>query len=365
VTGEDSQPPPSERIEAEDAVVRLITPLAGLALLALATGRVLAPALETVSVGMGALMGGLQRLGAISSQSFGLAAMMIAIVTVLAASRSRLPMALRIAAIALGGFAVLPTVWALQEPVSDLAAALVGASAALLALVATPVLLRAPFARAPGTVIGLVALGGLVRLGAVGAAFAAGAAKGGSLATAARGLATVALLCDAAAIAVTLVWTAWSGREKNKNRLTSPSTLVIFAVALFLTREALAGQVDARGLELLCWRAAVRLMSRPEAALPLALRIFVAFLAPLAAATALFARGGVAPLGAAVALALCAHGAVEMPPCALMLVIGALGAALTARDGRVLWASLDLVKVVTPASAPPAKSPAEPASRAP
>ncbi len=349
----DQPGPPSDptAIDLDDPVVRLIPPLAGLGLVALATGRVLAPALESVSVGMGSLVGGLQRFGAVASQVFAFAAMMIAIVTILAVSRSRLPLALRLAALTLGGFAVLPTVWALHEQVTDVAAALVGASASLLALAAAPVLMRAPFARAPGLVIGLVAVGGLLRLGAVKVALAALAPGGGALVTAARSVATAALLCDTVAIAVALVWTAWSAREANRARLTSPGTLLILAVALLLTRQALAGLVpEAHGLDLLCWRAASRLVNRPEAALPLGFRVFIGFLAPLTAVAALFARGAVAPLGAAVALALCARGAVEMPPSALMLVIGALGAALTARDGRALWASLALV----PGPRPPA-----------
>jgi hypothetical protein len=84
----------------------------------------------------------------------------------------------------------------------------------------------------------------------------------------------------------------------------------------------------------------VRLTTRPDPAVPVAFQIFVAFLSPLVAAWALLARGTIAPLGAAVALALCAHGAVEMPPSALMLLIGGLGLALAAHEGRGLWASL-------------------------
>jgi hypothetical protein len=74
------------------------------------------------------------------------------------------------------------------------------------------------------------------------------------------------------------------------------------------------------------------------------LQVFVGFLAPLTALAALFARDVLAPLGAAVALALAAHGAVEMPPCALMLVVAALGAGLTARDGHGMWAALEETK---------------------
>jgi hypothetical protein len=170
----------------------------------------------------------------------------------------------------------------------------------------------------------------------VGIAFQSSVPRFGNLVPVARGVSAAALLCDAAAIAVAMVWIASRGK-----RLTSPAGLAILVLALFVTRHALAGQApDAHGLDLLCWRAAGRLMSRPDASLPLVLRIFVAVLAPLAAVGALFSRGALAPLGAGVAFALAARGAVEMPPCALMLMVGAIGVALTAHDGRTLWASL-------------------------
>jgi len=274
--------------------------------------------------------------GAVASQVFAFAAMVLAIVAVLAASRSRLPIGLRIAALTLGGFAVLPTVWALHQQVPELTAGLVAVSASVLALAAVPTALRAPYARAAGLVIGLVALGSLVRLLSVWLAFDAAGAHGAYLGSLARAVATAGLLCDAGAIGVALAWIA-----TRSGKLTSPPTLIAFAVALFLTREALGGQSgDARPFELFAWRAAEHLMSRPDAVLPLALRVFVAFLAPLVAVAALLARGVLAPLGAAIALALVARGAVEMPPSALMLLVGALGAALTARDGRGLWAAI-------------------------
>jgi len=309
--------------------------LAIAALIAVGLGRVVGPSLRSVGVGMDVWVRVLGRAGDVASQVFAFAAMVLAIVSVLAVSRTRLPIGLRIAALTLGGFAVLPTVWALHEQVPELSAGLVAASASILALCAVPTALRAPYARAAGMVIGLVALGSLVRLASVWLAFDAVGARA-YLGPIARGVATAGFLCDGAAIAVAIAWIG-----SRSGRLTSPPTLVAFVVALILTRLALGGKGgDAGPVELFAWRAAARLMSRPEAAVPLALSIFVAFLAPLCAAAALLARGVLAPLGASIALALIARGAVEMPPCALMLLVGALGAALTARDGRGLWAAL-------------------------
>jgi hypothetical protein len=331
-----SAPPAAAAAGFEHPVLRATRPLAALGLVALLTGRVLAPALEHVGVASRALVLAVGLAGAVTTQVFAVAAMMIAILSVLAASRSRLPFGVRVAALVIGSFAVLPTLWALHEPVPDLSAALVAASASLLALLATPTALRAPFARAPGLVIGLVALGGLVRLGAVALAYQSAGESHRHLAAVAATIAMVAFFCDAAAIAVALAWVSTRGKT-----LTNPATLTVLALALVCTRLALGGQSNyGNGVELLFWRAASHLLSRPDAALPLALRVFVSFLAPLVAIAALFARGTLVPLGAGVALALAARGAVEMPPCALMLLIGALAAAFTASDARALWASL-------------------------
>ena len=336
-------PPPSVAPDAPNPVLELMTPLAALALVALFTGRVLAPALKGVSVGTGKLVYTVALTGDVSSQVFAFMGMMTAMVAVLAAARSRLPLGVRLVVLALGGFAVIPTVWALHQPVNDVSAALIAVSAGVLALVVVPSALRAPFARTPGVVIGLVALGGLVRLGAVGLAFQSGQPRFGYLGAAAREVATAALLCDAAAVAVALLWVSQRSRAARPGKLTSPVTLVILAVALGCTRQALAGQpFDAPGIDVLFWRAATHLRSVPEAALPLGFRVFISFLAPLVAVGALVVKDPLgARLGAAVALALAARGAVEMPPCALMLIIAALGTALTASDGRSLWAALD------------------------
>ncbi len=340
-----TDPPASHPASPGPPPLGLMTPLAALGLLALFTGRVLAPALKGVSVGTGKLVYAVALTGDVSSQICAFLGMMAAIVIVLAASRSRLPVVVRLAALGLGGFAVLPTVWALHEPVNHLSAALVGVSASLLALLAVPSALRAPFARAPGVVIGLVALGGLVRLGAVALAFQSSEPRFGHLAAAAREVATGAFLCDAVAVAVALAWVSSRrgspGRERS--RLTSPVTLVVLALALVCTRQALAGQpYDAHGIDVLFWRAAANLRNQPEAGLPQGFRVFVSFLAPLVAVAALRVRDPLAaPFGAAVALALASRGAVEMPPCALMLIVGALGAALIASDGRGVWAAID------------------------
>jgi hypothetical protein len=118
-------------------------------------------------------------------------------------------------------------------------------------------------------------------------------------------------------------------------------TILPLGVAMIGARYALIGQgSEPTAVALLVWRASARLLTLPDPGVSAALRVFFGLLAPLTAAAAILVRGPVPALGAAVALALLAHGSVEMPPCALMLVIGALGLGLAAHEGRGLWAAL-------------------------
>ncbi|MFT3771917.1 MAG: hypothetical protein QM820_41445 [Minicystis sp.] len=335
----DADPPPSSQTTAlglELPVLQSLRPLAIFALIAVVLGRALAPALAGAGVGLGKVVQWMGLAGALVSQVFAFVAMLLAILSVFAAARSRLPIAARLGAITLGGFAILPTVWAVHQAVPDLSAALVGGSAAMLALLAAPSALRAPYARGPALVVILIAVGGLLRLVGVGLAFQAAVQGFARLAPFSRALATAGFLADALAVAAAIGWIG--ARSK---RLTSPASIAVFALALLFTRQALAGRADdLRPLDVLLWRIAARLTTRPDPAIPVAFQIFVAFLAPLVAGWALLARGVVAPLGAAVALALCAHGAMEMSPSALMLIVGGLGLALAAHEGRGLWATM-------------------------
>lgn len=331
------EPPPSTiTTGGGDYVIHALRPLAIFAVVAVLAGRALAPALAGAGVGLGWLVLPVGRFGAIISQVFAFTAMMLTLLTVVVVARSRLPLAARLGAITLGGFAVLPTVWAVQHPVPELSAALVGGSAATLSLLASPTALRAPFARAAGLVIALVAVAGLLRLGAVGLAIKAAAQGGARLAPYARAVATAAFLADVLAIASAIGWIGSRGK-----RLTSPASIAVLGIALVCTRQAMSGRAEGiHPLDIVLWQSAQRLATRPEPALPVAFQIFIAFLGPLVALWAIFARGAVAPIGAAIALALCAHGALEMPPSALMLMMAALGLALTAHGGRGLWAMI-------------------------
>jgi hypothetical protein len=333
-------PPPAD---LEGTVLAALPLLAGLGLAALLLGRVLGPAIAGVFVGANGLVQGVGKTGDVASQVFAFAAMLAAVVTVLAVARSRLPLAVRFGAISLGGVGVLTTLWALHEPVPAASAGLVSACAAVVALLAAGSAIRAPFARAPAVVVGLVALGALVRLASVGLAIEADADRAPRLAGIAGGCATAAFAADGLAVAIAVAWVAGARRRAGAEgpRLVNGWTIVPLGLAMIGAWYARIGQgAEPPPAALLVWRAALRLLTLPDPSVSTSLRVFFAFLAPLMAAAALLARGAVPALGAAVALALLARGSVEMPPCALMLMIGSLGLGLAAHEGRGLWAAL-------------------------
>jgi hypothetical protein len=86
-------------------------------------------------------------------------------------------------------------------------------------------------------------------------------------------------------------------------------------------------------------RVADRLVVRPEPYVPQAIGIFMAFLPPLVAIAALFARTLVPALTGSIALLLLARGSPEMPLGAISLLIAALAIPLAARDDRGIWRS--------------------------
>jgi hypothetical protein len=339
--------PPAEPEEAssdlESTVLGSLRGLAALGLAAVILGRVIGPAFAGVFIGADGLVEGVGTAGDVASQAFAFFAMFTAIIAVLAVARSRLPLAVRFGAISLGGVGILTALWALHEPVPTQSAGLVSGCAAVVALLAAGSAMRAPFARGPAVVVGLVAVGALARLLGVGLALQADGARGARLVEIAAGCATVAFVVDAVAVATAVAWVAGAaGRDRGRApRLVNGWTILPLAVAMIGARWALIGEgTDAQPIALLVWRAAVRLLTLPEPGVSTGLRVFFAFLAPLTAAAALLVRGPVPAFGAAVALALLARGSVEMPPCALMLVIGALGLALVSHEGRGLWAAL-------------------------
>lgn len=330
--------------------LRLVLPLAGLAVAATILGRMLAPAAAGLAVGTGRLVRGLEIVGGALTQLFAVSAVFVAMALLSAVARSRVPYGLRIGAILAGSFVMLIVLRATVERVPGLSSALIGVLAALLAIGAAWDARRAPFARPVALVLGLVGLGALARLAGVALAIRAADPTRVGLAVPARGIATAGFVIDALAVLVTIAVLAprkpkeaggGGSGDARPQHLASPLTLAALALALLATRQALAGGVEeASALDVLFRRALDRLLTRPSPLLPLGVQLFAAALGVLVALSALLARRDVPALTGALALALVARAAPDAPLGALSLVIAAFSLALAARDDRGLWAAI-------------------------
>jgi hypothetical protein len=344
------------------SILRLVRPFALLALFAVVLGRAVGPAAAGIGVGMNRLIAIVDYAGKITSQLFVMLATIFAVSEILVASRSRLPAAVRYGAPGLGGVVILVSLMAAprREILPASMVGLMALCAAVLALLSAASAIRAPFARAAALIVGLVGFAGAVRLLAVGLAYQAAEPGWTRLVQVARGMATVGFALELGAVFVATAWIAARARK-----LTSPVTLLVLALALVLTRQALRADLDDAGVgSLLLRRAAERLVSRPDPFFPPALSIFVAFLAPLAAGAVLLVRGAPPPrpgseqpagpgrapvppaIRAALALALLVRGTLEMPVSGLLLVIAALSVALAARDERGVWDAISATSSV-------------------
>ncbi|WP_437281808.1 hypothetical protein WME90_15020 [Sorangium sp. So ce375] len=352
---EGGDPPPAERRSSAAGrpplaglpVLAFIRPLAVLALLAMILGRMLAPAMVGLAVGIERAVHLVELAGAGASQLFAIGAIVIAMALISAVVRSRVPYALRIAAIVAGSFVILVVLHATVQRVPDLSAALIGVSAAILALGSAWEALRVPFVRPVAAALGLVGASALVRLTGVLLAVWANDRGSKALAGATSSVATAAFALDALAVFAAAVALGASrdarprDGEPPRPRLVSPLSLVALASALFATRAALAGAADdASMVEALFRRALDRLLTRPAPVVPLSMQLFVAALSVVVVALALVAPPRLPALGGALALLLVARSAPEVPLGALSLVIAALCVALASRDERGFWAAV-------------------------
>jgi hypothetical protein len=320
-------------------VLLLVRPLAAVAVLAMILGRAVGPSATGIVVGMNHVSRALELAGAIATQLFAMAATVILMASIIAVTRSKLPAALRFAAIIAGGFGVIVGLSASVIRVPGFSSAVLGAGAVLLAMGAAWDARRAPFARAFAVALGLFAVAGLMRLTTIGVAEIASArapAAAAGLVGIARGVATASFVFDALAVLVSMTVLA-AGSKK----LTSPLTLIALGLAFIATRQVLLADADDAGAATLLLRRAIeRLMTRPEALVPLALRVFVSALAVLAALMALFAKSPAPALTGALSLALLSRGAPDVPLGAIALIIASLSIALAARDDRGVWAAI-------------------------
>ena len=327
-------PPPSEPPTSFGALA-FVRPLAAFAVIAMLLGRAFGPSVRGLVVGLGRTGDYLELAGAAVSQFFLILATVGAMALGLSALRAGLPAVVRFGAVFASGLVVLVTLSASASRVPEASLVLVGGVACALALLAAWDTIRTPFARATAVMLGLLGLGGLLRVVSVIIVMREGVAPE-ALARVARGVSTVGLLLDGAAMAVAVGFVA--SRSK---KLTSPATLAALAVALFATRQAIAGTSDeAAAMSVLLARAAKNLVLRPEPFVSPVIATFVAFAAPAIAVAALATRSLTPALSGAIALLLVARGAPDVPLCSLALVLASLATVLAARDHRGLWAAI-------------------------
>ncbi|UQA58245.1 hypothetical protein [Polyangium aurulentum] len=357
------EPAPAERAHAP-SILQFVRPIAAFAVVAMVLGRAVGPSIRGVAVGMGRVSEVFERIGAAVSQMFLIAATVFAMALGLTALRTRLPAHVRYGGLVAGGAVILVTMSAAASPVPGPSSVLIGAAASVLALVAAVDAMRAPFARSAAIALGFVGLEGLFRIAAVLLAMRDTGAAPTKATSLAGGFATFGLVLGCGAMVMAVGYIA--SRTK---KLTSPATFAAMALALIATRQAIAGAHDDAGaLSVLLGRATRALMLRPEPLGPATLITFLVLLAPALAVAALATRALVPALAGALALALLAHGAPDVPLCALALVIASLATALAARDQRGFWASLTRTSAA-PATAEPARpsepEPAPPSTDAP
>ncbi|MDC3959447.1 hypothetical protein [Polyangium jinanense] len=331
-----SAPPASrEQPPTSFGVLGFVRPLAVFGVLAMLLGRAFGPSVRGLAVGLGRTGDYLELAGAAMSQFFLILATVGAMALGLSALRAGLPAVVRFGAVFASGLVVLVTLSASASRVPEASLVLVGGVACVLALLAAWDTMRTPFARATAVMLGLLGLGGLSRVASVLIVMRDGVAPE-ALARIARGVSTVGLLLDGAAMAVAVGFVASRGKK-----LTSPATVAALAVALFATRQALAGTSDeAAAVSVLLARAAKNLVLRPEPFASPVIATFVAFAAPAIAVAALATRTLTPALSGAIALLLVARGAPDVPLCALALVLASLATVLASRDHRGLWAAI-------------------------
>ena len=340
-------------------ILRLVPPFAALAIVASLVGRAIGPSMEGLAVGLGGTIEAVKISGDVLSQVLAVAAIVLAMGEILVVSRSRVPAAVRLGSMGLGGAVVLVCFLASprRESLPDALVLVMSLSAVAFAFLAGASALKASFSRAAGLILLLVGADSLLRMIALGIASQASSAAGARLAVVAGAVSTAGFVAGLVALAIAAAWIASRSRK-----LASAGTLVPLAIALFLTQRARAADGDDAGaFSVLVHRVVQRLISRPLPLLPAGFQIFVVLLAPLLAVAALASRpargasaAALAPpsIGAAIALALLLRDGADMPLGALALVIAALTVAIAAHDERAVW------EAIAPANRPASDGPA-------
>ncbi len=318
----------------DDPALTFVRPIAIVAVVVVLSGRAFGSSFRGLAVGLGKHAELFELVGATLSKAFLILGTIVSLGLGLAILRARVSSFVRFAVIVCGGLVTLTTLPSMALRISEETLIISGSMSCALALVAALDTMRIPFARATSIIVGGIGLGGVTRVIAIVLLTRERVPSGYRVI--AQAASTVGLVIDGLAMAIAV------GFVSSRNRgPSSPATIVALGAALVATRVALGGAAEDAGLvSVLFDRASRALIVRPEPLVSQAVVTFFAFAAP-ALAIAVLATPTLTPaLSGAIALALLAHGAPDVPLCGLMLVLASLATILASRDDRGIWTAI-------------------------
>jgi hypothetical protein len=314
------------------AALTFVRWIAVLAVVVVLIGRAFGSSLRGLAVGLGKHAERLELVGATLSQAFLILGTMVSLGLVLAILRAPVSGFVRFVTLVGGGLVTLSTLLSMAARMPATPLLITAAVTCVLALVAAWDTIRVPFARAAALIIGGVGLGGMTRVIAI--ALLSRDQVPSGYRVFAQTAATVGLVLDGLAMAIAVGFVSSRNRKPS-----SPATIIALGAALIATRLALGGAAeDASLVSVLFDRASRALIARPEPHVSQAVMTFFAFAAPALAIAVLVTPTLTPALSGAIALALLAHGAPDVPLCGLMLAIASVATMLAARDHRGIWA---------------------------
>lgn len=324
----------------EDPTLTFVRSIAIVAVIVVLIGRAFGSSLRGLAVGLGKHAELFELVGATLSKAFLILGTIVSLGLGLAILRAPVSAFVRFVVIVCGGLVTLTTLPSMAIRISEDTLVISGSMACALALVAAVETMRTPFARAASIIVGGVGLGGVARV--ISIVLLTRERLPAGYRVVAQAMSTVGLVVDGLAMAIAVGFVSSRNRKPS-----SPATIIALGGALVATRLALGGAAEDAGLvSVLFDRAARALIVRPEPLVPQAAVVFFSFAAP-ALAIAVLATPTLTPaLSGAIALALLAHGAPDVPLCGLMLAIASVATILASHDDRGIWKAIKRGDVV-------------------
>ncbi|HRI70195.1 MAG TPA: hypothetical protein PK156_38455 [Polyangium sp.] len=333
----DPKEPPDASDDAssdEPSALTLVRVTAIFAVFVVLIGRAFGSSLRGLAVGLGKHAERFEQVGAILSQGFLILGTIVSLGLVLAMLRPPFTGLMRFVVVTCGGLVTLGTLLSMATRMPDGTLLISATLASILALVAAWDTIRTPFAQAASIIVGGVGIGSVMRVIAIVLLTRDRAPSGYRVA--AQAVSTVGLIFDVLAMAIAVGFVSSRSRKPS-----SPATIIALGAALVATRLALGGaSEDAGAASIMFERAARALVVRPEPSISNTFVTFASFAAPALAIAVLVTPTLTPALSAAIALALLAHGAPDVPLCGLMLGIASVTTILAARDHRGIWTAI-------------------------